>query len=71
MYNKYIIPICEIQKSKVYNICLDGVSLSHCEDKIMELFRDYSECDEYADFVKDLDKNRDILIGEIKEIDEF
>ena len=52
MYNKYIIPICDIQKSKVYNICLDGVSLSHCEDKIMELFRDYSECDEYADFVK-------------------
>lgn len=70
IYNKYIIPICDIQKSKVYNICLDGVSLSHCENKIMELFRDYSDSDEYEDFLKDLDK-RDILIGEIKEIDEF
>lgn len=71
MYNKYIIPICEIQKSKVYNICLDAVSLSHCEDKIMELFRDYSDKDEYGEFIEDLDKNKDILIGEIKEIDEF
>jgi hypothetical protein len=66
--NKYIIPICDIQESKVYNLIISARSLSDCQDRVMAKFNDYS--DEWKEFVKNMD-NIDILIGEIKDIEEL
>lgn len=68
--NKYIIPICNISESKVYILTVIANSNATCQDKIMEKFANYSECDIYRDFVKDLD-SQDILIGEITDIEEL
>jgi len=68
--NKYIIPVCNIPDSEVYNLVINASSLSDCEDKIMEEFVDYSDALEYHDFLEDLDK-QDILIGKISDIEEL
>lgn len=68
--NKYIIPVCDINKSKVYNLSIMATSYSDCEDKIIEKFSKYSESDDYDEFLDDLDKN-DILIGQITDIEEL
>ena len=66
--NKYIIPICNLPKSKVYNVIIMANSLASCQDKLMEMFEDYSDSDEYQEFIKDLDK-QDILVGRIIDIE--
>ena len=66
--NKYIIPICNLQKFKVYNAIIMANSLASCQDKLMEMFEDYSDSDEYQEFIKDLDK-QDILVGRIIDIE--
>lgn len=66
--NKYIIPICDIQESKVYNLIISARSLSDCQDRVMAKFDDYS--DEWKEFIKNKD-GEDILIGEIKDIEEL
>lgn len=68
--NKYIIPVCNISNSKVYNLRIIANSNADCQDKIMEKFTDYSECDSYRDFIKDLN-SQDILIGAITDIEEL
>lgn len=68
--NKYIIPVCNINKSKVYNLIIMATSYSDYEYKIMEKFSKYSESDDYNEFLDDLDKN-DILIGQITDIEEL
>lgn len=68
--NKYIIPVYDINKSKVYNLSIMATSYSDCEDKIIEKFSKYSESDDYDEFLDDLDKN-DILIGQITDIEEL
>lgn len=68
--NKYIIPICNITESKVYNKIVFAKSYSACQDKIMQEFADYAEHDDWNEFLDDLDKN-DILIGEINDIEEL
>lgn len=66
--NKYIVPICNIPKSEIYNKVIIANSLSACEDKIMDMFQSYSDSSDYNTFVNDLD-NKDILIGEIRDIE--
>lgn len=66
--NKYVIPICNWSKQKVYNIIIMSRSLSSCKEKIINMFQDYSESDDYDEFVNDL-KKQNILIGEIKDIE--
>lgn len=66
--NKYVIPICNWSKQKVYNIIIMSRSLSSCKEKIINMFQDYSESDDYNEFVNDL-KKQNILIGEIKDIE--
>lgn len=66
--NKYIIPVCDICKSKVYNLTISATSYKNCQEKIMEKFIDFSESDDYKTFLKELDK-KDILIGEITDIE--
>lgn len=66
--NKYIIPICDIKESSVYNIVISATGIHDCEDKIMKTFSDYSTALEYNDFLNELDK-QDILIGDIEDIE--
>lgn len=68
--NKYLIPVCNIPDSKVYNLIIYANSNSDCQDKIMDKFADYSDCFDYHDFIKDLD-NQDILIGAITDLEEL
>ena len=41
--NKYIIPICNLPKSKIYNAVIIANSISACQDKLMERFSKYSD----------------------------
>lgn len=70
MYNKYIVPICNIAKSDVYILKISAPSIAECEDKLMNKFSEYSNANSYSKFVRDLDK-KDILIGEIQDIEEL
>ena len=66
--NKYIIPICNWSKQKVYNIIIMSRSLSSCKEKIINMFQNYSDSDDYDEFINDL-KKQNILIGEITDIE--
>lgn len=68
--NKYIIPVCFVAESKVYNEQIVARSLTDCQDKLMEKFSDYSNEVSYHDFVNDL-SDQDILIGRITDIEEL
>ncbi len=68
--NKYIIPVCNIPDSKIYNLKIIANSNSDCQDKIMDKFSEYSDCVDYHDFIKDLD-SQDILIGMITDVEEL
>jgi len=68
--NKYIIPVCDINESEVYNLVINANSNSDCQDKIMNKFSDYSDSLEYHEFISDLDQ-QDILIGKITDIEEL
>lgn len=68
--NKYIIPICNLPKSRVYNAVIMANSLESCQDKLMNMFEDYSDSYDYDEFIKNLD-DKDILIGEIADIEEL
>lgn len=68
--NKYIIPICDLNENRVYNLIINARSTADCQDKIMVKFSEYSDSDEYHKFVKDLD-DRDIIIGKITDIEEL
>ena len=70
MYNIYIIPICDISKSRVYNLKMTAQSTKDCQDKIMDKFSEYSNSDDYREFLRDLDE-QDILIGKITDIEEI
>ena len=70
MYNIYIIPIYDISKSKVYNLKISAQSTKDCQEKIMDRFSEYSNSDDYREFVNDLDE-QDILIGKITDIEEI
>lgn len=68
--NKYIVPVCNIPESKIYNLVINANSYSVCQDKIMEKLAEYSECSDYNEFIDDLDR-KDILVGRIFDIEEL
>lgn len=68
--NKYIIPVCDINKSRVYNLTINANSNAECQDKIMTKFSEYSDSLDYHEFLSDLDE-QDILIGKITDIEEL
>lgn len=68
--NKYIVPYCIIQDSFVGNRIINARSLQECKDKVMELFEDYSDKDDWDDFLSELDEH-DVLIGRITDIEEL
>lgn len=68
--SKYIIPVCFVTESKVYNEEITARSFIDCQDKLMEKFSEYSSEVSYHDFVNDL-RDQDILIGKITDIEEL
>lgn len=69
--NRYIIPICIYDKSKIYNMLVNARSYNDCKEKIMyKLIEEFDlpNIDDYDDFIDEL-YNRNILIGEIKDIE--
>lgn len=68
--NKYLIPVCDIPHSKVYILRIYANSYNQCQEKIMERYCRYSTKTDYNEFIKELDK-KDILIGDISDIEEF
>lgn len=68
--NKYIVPVCNVQESKIYNKIIIANSNTSCQEKIMEMFSEYSDKDDWREFLQDLDE-QDILIGRITDIEEL
>lgn len=68
--NKYIIPYCDIQKSKVDKHVIMATSLADCKEKLMLMYDDYSDSDDWETFKHDLRDQR-ILIGGITDIEEL
>lgn len=73
--NKYIIPICDINSGKVWIKTVIAKSNSACQEKIMEELIDLYDMEDttssYREFVKLADSNYNILIGDIKDIEEL
>lgn len=69
--NRYIIPICIFDKSKIYNMFVNARSYNDCKEKVMyKLIEEFDlpDIDDYDDFIDEL-YYRNILIGEIKDIE--
>lgn len=69
--NRYIIPICIFDKSKIYNMLVNARSYNDCKEKVMyKLIEEFDlpDIDDYDDFIDEL-YNKNILIGEIKDIE--
>lgn len=68
--NKYIVPICNLDKVEVHNEIIIARSINDCKDKLMDMYAEYSDNLDYNDFWADLYKH-DILIGDITDIEEI
>lgn len=71
--NKYIIPICDIQGGFVWLQIIMARNILECQEKLTQkLINEYDleEGNSYKEFVEIADKN-DILIGDIKDIEEI
>lgn len=72
--NKYIVPICNINNGEVWIKTIIAKSNSDCQEKIMEDFLNQYDLEEVSDYRKltqILDTDYDILIGEIKDVEEL
>lgn len=70
MLNRYIVPICDIEESRIYNLIISATSMADCQDRLMTKFSQYSDSNDWEEFLKDLDNN-DILIGDIDDVEEL
>lgn len=73
--NKYIIPICDIDNGYVYNKIIIAKSNINCQEKIILDLIDMYDIEDtssnYQEFVKLADIKYNILIGDIKDIEEL
>lgn len=73
--NKYIIPICDIESGIVWIETIVAKSTSACQEKVMAILIDRYEIDDdvmnYREFIKLSDSKYNILIGDIKDIEEL
>lgn len=68
--SKYIVPVCIVDESKIYNEEISAKSYSDCVDKLMEKFSDCSDETSYRNFITDL-RNQGIYIGKITDVEEL
>lgn len=73
--NKYIIPICDIDRSKVWIMTVIAKTNSACQEKVMANLIDMYDMEDkasnYREFVKLADSEYNILIGDIKDTEEL
>lgn len=73
--NKYIIPICDIDTSKIWTKTIIAKSNSACQEKLMEELIEIYDMEDiatsYREFVKLADSKYNILIGDIKDTEEL
>lgn len=72
--NKYLVSICDIQGGTTWIQSIPAKSNTDCQEKLVRLliekYDELEDCTSYREFVKQADKN-DILIGDIKDIEEL
>lgn len=73
--NKYIIPICDIDKGEVWIKVIIAKSTNDCQEKLIQYIIDTYDIDDrttsYKEFIKFIDSEHNILIGRIKDIEEL
>lgn len=73
--NKYIIPICDIEAGDIWIKTIIARSNSDCQEKIIEELIDLYDIEDntssYREFVEFVDTKYNILIGDIKDIEEL
>lgn len=73
--NKYIVPICDIEAGQIWMKTIIAESNSACQEKIMEYLINMYDFEDkatnYREFVELTDSEYNILIGEIKDIEEL
>lgn len=73
--NKYIIPICDIDRGKVWIKIVMAKSNSACQEKLMAELIDLYDMEDtatsYREFIKLADSKYNILIGDIKDTEEL
>lgn len=73
--SKYIIPICDIDRGKIWIKTVIAKSNSACQEKIMEELIDIYDMENtassYREFVQLVDSKYNILIGDIKDTEEL
>ena len=69
MYNTYLVPVCYIDNSKNSILKISATSLEECKEKIIDMYQDKCDEDDYNSFVNILDREHDIIIGDIIDLD--
>lgn len=69
MYNTYLVPVCYIDNSKNSILKISATSLEECKEKIIDMYQDKCDEDNYNLFVNILDREYDIIIGDIIDLD--
>ena len=73
--NKYIIPICDIEGGHIWLKTIIAKSRSACQEKLMEELINIYDMEDvastYREFVELADSKYNILIGDIKDIEEL
>ena len=73
--NKYIVPICKIEAGDIWIKTIIARSNSDCQEKIIEELIDMYDMEDntssYREFVELADSKYNILIGDIKDIEEL
>lgn len=69
MYNTYLVPVCYIDNSKNSILKISATSLEECKEKIIDMYQDKCDEDNYNSFVNILDREYDIIIGDIIDLD--
>ena len=69
MYNTYLVPVCYIDNSKNSILKISATSLEECKEKIIDMYQDKCDEDNYNSFVNILDREYDIIIGDVIDLD--
>ena len=69
--NKYIVPMCDLVDATTWINKYSARSISDCQDKIMRAFSETFDEDfiDYQEFLDIMDKDHNISIGDIIDIE--
>ena len=68
--NKYIIPYYNISESKVSIHIVIARSLENCKEKLITMYEDQSDSNDWGEFIDDL-YDQGIILGKIIDIEEL